>query len=70
MLKDDIINQFAMFAPISWFAVEFYEKFCWLAKINNNRLYINDGSKWQIFIVLFIALFVIRLILLGIRRSK
>lgn len=37
-----------------WFAIELYEKVCFLAKINNNRLFINDGSVWQICTMLFV----------------
>jgi hypothetical protein len=40
-----------------WYLIELYEKYCFLAKINNNRLFFNDGSVWQICTMLFIMYF-------------
>lgn len=66
MPKNNIAGKVIMIAPISWFAIELYEKICFLVKINDNRLYVNDGSKWQIFIMLFLVLSG----LYGLRRFK
>ena len=41
-------------APIVWWAIELYQKVCWMFQINDSRLYVDKSSQWQIFIVLFI----------------
>lgn len=46
-------------ASISWWGIEFYQKLCWLAKINDSRLYVSDSARWQITLILFLVLLAI-----------
>lgn len=51
--KTNIAGKLLMLAPVTWFLIELFEKLCFLLKINDSRLYFNDGSRWQIFLTLF-----------------
>lgn len=52
--KSNLAGAVILSGLVFWFGVECYEKFCFLAKINNNRIFINDGSIWQLFTMLFV----------------
>jgi hypothetical protein len=54
--KKHIAARFLTLAPISWWIVEAYQKTCWLAKINDSRLYIDDSAIWQMSLIIFIVL--------------
>lgn len=40
--------------PIIWWLVEVYQKFSWLIKLNDSRLYVDKSGVWQISIILFL----------------
>jgi hypothetical protein len=54
--KKHVSARFGMLAPISWSIFEFYQKFCWLIKLNDSRIYFDDSSRWQFILVTFFIL--------------